>query len=159
MRRLEKALWIVGGLALMGFIGLQFFPIWHFIPEMDPRNPPVRYEVDWAPEAAHIMETTCYTCHSNETEFPVYMRIAPASWVAAQNVNDGRDHLNFSEEPLSAINPTLLIAMIRSDAMPPAAYRLTHPEANLTAEQKEALIAGIQATFSSAAAQANDAAP
>ncbi len=156
MSRLEKIIWVVGGAVLSGVIALQFFPIWHFVPSMDPRNPPVRYEVQWSPQAASIMESTCYTCHSNETEYPIYMRIAPASWVAAQNVNEGRTHLNFSEQPLTAINPSLLIAMIRSDAMPPPAYRLTHPEANLTPEQKEALIAGIQATFSSTTAQADN---
>ncbi len=136
------------GLVLV-FVALQTLPVWEFAPMMDPRNPPVRYEIQWAPpETAHIMETVCYTCHSNETEYPLYMRIAPLSWIAARNVNEGRARLNFSEQPLDTINMNLLIAMIQADVMPPPAYRLTHPEANLTPEQKQRLIEGIQTTFS-----------
>lgn len=133
---------------MLGFIALQSFPIWHLEPALDPRNPPVYYQVEWASEDAdHIMEQVCYTCHSNETEYPIYMRIAPLSWVAAQHVNEGRAHLNFSEQPLNTINPNLLIAMIQADRMPPRLYRLTHPEANLTGAQKERLIQSILATF------------
>lgn len=148
MRKWEQALWIVGGTLLAGFMVIQFIPIWEFVPMMDPRNPPVRYEVQWAsPEADHLMRMVCYTCHSNETRYPIYAQIAPVSWIAAEHVNEGRARLNFSEQPLDQINIGMLIAYIQSDAMPPGAYRLTHPEANLTEEQKAALIAGIRATI------------
>ncbi len=134
---------------LIVFTLIQTFPIWRLNPTLDPRNPPVRYHVEWASaEAENIMERVCYTCHSNETDYPVYMRIAPLSWVAAQHVNEGRAHLNFSEQPLDTINPDLLVAMIRADVMPPPAYRLTHPEANLTDAQKDRLIESIIRTFS-----------
>lgn len=130
------------------FIMLQTFPIWRFEPVMDPRNPPVRYEVQWSSaEADNLMHTICYTCHSNETEYPLYLRLAPASWIAAQHVNEGRARLNFSEQPLHTLNPDLLIAMIRADLMPPQLYRLAHPEANLTPAQKEVLIRSIRDTF------------
>ncbi len=148
MYRWEKALWIVGGTVLAAFIALQFFPIWEFIPSMDPRNPPVKYEVQWASaEADEIMHTVCYTCHSNETEYPIYTRIAPVSWIASEHVTEGREHLNFSEQPLQDIHLGKLISYIQSDRMPPEAYRLVHPEANLTEQQKADLIAGIRATM------------
>lgn len=148
MSKWEKALWLTGGTLLAGFILIQFIPIWDFVPSMDPRNPPVRHAIRWAsPEAEAIMHTVCYTCHSNETEYPLYAKIAPVSWIAAEHVNAGRAHLNFSEQPLNNIDPDQLIAYIESGAMPPAAYRLTHPEANLTAAQKAALIDGIRATL------------
>ena len=79
----------------------------------------------------------------------------PLSWFAATHVNEGRAHLNFSEQPLDQINPDVLIAMIRADAMPPQIYRLAHPEANLTQAQKESLIAGIQATFNTVRVQSH----
>jgi hypothetical protein len=148
MPRWEKALWLIGGTLLAGFMLIQFVPIWMVNPLLDPRNPPVQHNIQWAsPEAATIMHTVCYTCHSNETEYPIYARIAPVSWIAAQHVNEGRAHLNFSEESPENLNVDLLISYIQSDAMPPAAYRLTHPEANLTAAQKAALIDGIRATL------------
>src|SRR5690242_7978061 len=113
MRGLEKTLWIGGGLLIGGFILLQFIPIWVFFPAMNPHNPPVRREVHWASAAAdEIMHNVCYTCHSNETTFPFYAQIAPVSWFAAEHVNEGRAHLNFSEQPLDAIDPDVLIAYI-----------------------------------------------
>ena len=150
MRRWEKGLWMIGGTLLGGFMLMQFIPIWEFVPTMDPRNPPVRYEIQWASdEADSIMRMVCYTCHSNETEYPIYAQIAPVSWIAAEHVNVGRQHLNFSEQPMDEISMGMLISYIQSDAMPPAAYRLTHPEANLSAAQKATLIDGIRATFNS----------
>jgi hypothetical protein len=148
MPKWEKTLWIIGGTLLSGIIMIQFIPIWEFVPKFDPRNPPVRHEIQWAsPEADRLMRMVCYTCHSNETTYPIYAQIAPVSWIAAEHVNEGRAQLNFSEQPPQTINAEQLIAYIESDAMPPEAYRLTHPEANLTAAQKAALIAGIRATF------------
>ncbi|MBZ0299152.1 MAG: heme-binding domain-containing protein [Anaerolineae bacterium] len=146
-RKLRALITISAG-TLMVFTVIQAFPIWRYLPVMDPRNPPVRYEVQWSSaEADTLMHTICYTCHSNETEYPLYLRFAPASWIAAQHVNEGRAHLNFSEQPLDTLNPDLLIAMIRADLMPPHIYRLAHPEANLTAAQKEILIRSIRDTF------------
>jgi hypothetical protein len=148
MYKWEKILWVGGGLLLSAFLAFQFVPIWEWIPAMDPRNPPVQVEIQWTPpEAAELMQTICYTCHSNETEYPIYTRIAPMSWIAAEHVNEGRGHLNFSEHPPDEINVEMLIAYIESDRMPPPAYRLTHPEANLTEAQKSVLIEGIRATL------------
>ena len=150
MRRWEKGLWMIGGTLLGGLMLMQFIPIWMIEPMMDPRNPPVQYEIEWASdEADSIMRMVCYTCHSNETEYPIYAQIAPVSWMAAEHVNQGRQHLNFSEQPMDEISMGRLIEYIQSDAMPPAAYRLMHPEANLTEAQKNALIDGIRATFNS----------
>jgi hypothetical protein len=131
-------------------MGMQVFPIWEFIPSMNPDNPPVRYVVQWAsPETDKMMHEVCYVCHSNETQLPVYTRIAPISWIAAEHVNEGRARLNFSEQPLEEINPGLLIGFIQADRMPPEAYKLMHPEAHFTEEQKAILIQGIRDTFDS----------
>ena len=149
-QRTRAYIQLSAGLVIL-FTAIQTFPIWRLNPTLDPRNPPVRYRVEWSSsEAEEIMQDVCYTCHSNETEYPVYMRIAPLSWIAAQHVNEGRAHLNFSEQSLDTVDPNLLVAMIRADVMPPPVYRLTHPEANLTDTQKERLIQSILATFNRA---------
>lgn len=150
-KNLRLLITISAGLLII-FALVQTFPVWQLDPTLDPRNPPAQYEVRWeSAEAQQIMHSVCYTCHSNETEYPVYMRIAPLSWVAAQHVNQGRARLNFSEQPLDSINPNVMIAMIQADVMPPPAYRLTHPEANLTPAQKALLIDSIAMTFDRAA--------
>lgn len=49
------------------------------------------------PEVARIFERACRDCHSNQTEWPWYARVAPVSWYVAEHVNHGRRELNFSE--------------------------------------------------------------
>jgi Haem-binding domain len=149
MTTTEKALWIVGGTLLCIFIVIQFFPIGWLVPSMELKNPPVQHTIEWSsPEAAELMQQTCYVCHSNETQLPLYAQIAPISWVASQNVNTARKSLNFSEQSFQEINVYRLIAYIGSDLMPPQSYRLMHPEANLTEHQKQILMDAIRVAAS-----------
>ena len=48
-------------------------------------------------EVKSIIKTSCADCHSNYTKYPWYSEIAPVSWYLAQHVNEGKEHLNFSE--------------------------------------------------------------
>ena len=98
-----------------------------------------------------MMERACYMCHSNETRLPIYMQVAPLSWLAAQRVNDGRAHLNFSEQRASRISADELIEVIEDGRMPPPQYLLLHPEAQFSPAEKAQLIAGIRATFTALA--------
>jgi hypothetical protein len=110
-------------------------------------NPPVKLDfiaaaTPPAPVAA-ALRAACYDCHSHETIWLWYSRIAPASWLVASDVNEGREHLNFSDWPhadptraakkLDRINETLGYR-----EMPPKKYTLLHAEARLTeAQHKE----------------------
>jgi len=42
-----------------------------------------------------MLKTSCFDCHSNNTKYPWYNNIAPASWVLANHVDDGKEELNF----------------------------------------------------------------
>lgn len=44
-----------------------------------------------------ILKNACYDCHSNETIYPNYAYVAPISWTIKDHINEGREHLNFSE--------------------------------------------------------------
>jgi len=44
-----------------------------------------------------VLRRACYDCHTNETKWPFWSRIAPGSWLMAQDVHKGRSHLNFSD--------------------------------------------------------------
>jgi len=48
-------------------------------------------------DVKEIIKTSCADCHTNNTKFPWYSEIAPVSWYLAQHVNEGKEHLNFSE--------------------------------------------------------------
>lgn len=44
-----------------------------------------------------IIKNSCADCHSNYTVYPWYAEIAPVSWYLANHINEGKEHLNFSE--------------------------------------------------------------
>lgn len=101
-------------------------------------NPP-------SPEVAALLHAACYDCHSYETTWPWYAHIAPASWLVVSDVNEGREHLNFSAWPhadparaakkLDRINEVLDYR-----EMPPAKYTLIHVNARLTDAQRQSLL-------------------
>ena len=87
----QRTLLINAGIALLVAAAIQLFPAL-------PDNPPVVREPVWdSPETRALAVQACYDCHSNETQWPWYARIAPISWVLAYDVIEGREALNFSE--------------------------------------------------------------
>jgi cytochrome c551/c552 len=59
-------------------------------------NPPVTADLNAPAPVKAIIKRSCYGCHSNETVWPWYSNIAPASWVVSYDVHEGRAELNFS---------------------------------------------------------------
>jgi hypothetical protein len=62
-----------------------------------PPGPPMSAHVQVPPVVDSILRRACYDCHSNETRWPLYARVAPASWIIAEDVRAGRSDLNFSD--------------------------------------------------------------
>lgn len=90
----------------------------------------------------NILENSCFDCHSNNTSYPWYNNIAPVSWYLAKHVRNGKKKLNFSEwsNYTSKEKSHLaeeLIEVLEENEMPLKSYTLIHPEAKLTAEEKE----------------------
>lgn len=109
-------------------------------------NPPVTQVIQWdSPETEQLARTACFDCHSNETVWPWYAYVAPPAFWVRSNVEFGRSAVNFSTYP--NLEGSEMARKMRAGDMPPAEYLLLHPEANLTDEQKTALIAGFEATF------------
>ncbi len=136
------------GIIVIGFVILQFIPFGNFIPVLARTNPPVKSQIVWnSPETEQLVRTTCYSCHSNETEWPFYAYVAPMSWLVLHDVNEARQKLNFSEETADQIDPSVLVEQIDKGNMPPIQYLLLHPEARLTDAQKETLRTGLRASL------------
>ena len=95
----KKRLLILAIAGVVGFGLLQVFPAKVLgIPTQDiGSNPPTRYTLDAPPDVQAILRRSCFDCHSNETRWPLYARIAPGSWLMARDVHNGRSHMNFSE--------------------------------------------------------------
>lgn len=84
---------------VVGFVVMQVFPakVIGVHTEDIGTNPPKRYTLDAPPEVQAVLRRACYDCHTNETKWPFWSRIAPGSWLMAQDVHKGRSHLNFSD--------------------------------------------------------------
>ncbi len=80
-------------IAVIGVWIIASVPVWFF-----QTNPPVVSEPAWdSPQTRALAQRACFDCHSNETAWPIYSRIAPISYVVTNHVIEGREHLNFSE--------------------------------------------------------------
>ncbi len=143
----RNALIAVGVLVVL-FVIFQLLPWGSLIPAFAETNPPITSQIKWDSATTEaLVRSACYDCHSNETVWPWYAHIAPVSWLVAHDTNEGRQRLNFSTQSANRIEAGELIENIQSGKMPPATYPLMHPAANLSADQKAALIAGIQASL------------
>jgi mono/diheme cytochrome c family protein len=114
----------------------------------DHRNPPVENEPAWdAPRTRALFFTACRNCHSNETEWPWYASVAPASWLVYHDVQEGRSHFNVSRWGRGKQDADEAAGQVRRGEMPPWYYLAAHPEARLDEAAKRELIRGLVATF------------
>jgi hypothetical protein len=118
------------------FIGIQFIPV-------ERTNPPVQSDIDAPADVKAILKKACYDCHSNETNWAWYTKIAPMSLIAVKDVNEARAKLNFSEWGNYTTKTEQIKKEIweevREENMPPWMYRVTHSESKLTPEEKNVL--------------------
>ncbi len=130
--------------------GLIVFALIQFIP-VDRTNKPVDKKVNFVDvfqtpkNIQEILKTSCYDCHSNETVYPDYAYVAPVSWSIKHHVNEGREHLNFSEwgnfnQDLKRNMLENAIGDLKESRMPIPGYVAQHPEANLSSAQKKVLV-------------------
>jgi len=109
------------------------------------RDNPLPEEVVPAPDdVIAVLERSCFDCHSHETRWPWYAHVAPASWLVAKDVNEGRRHLNFStwnryDAEKRADKLEDIWEEIEGGQMPLKIYLPLHPSARLS-EQDRAVI-------------------
>lgn len=57
----------------------------------------IQAHVGTATALVAVLDRSCGDCHSNETAWLWYSRVAPLSWLFAYEVKQGRQAVNFSE--------------------------------------------------------------
>ena len=126
------------------FLAFQLVPI-------DRENPPVETEIPAPPEVRQVLERACYDCHSNESKWPWYGYVAPASWLVAYDIEEAREHMNFStwnrydrEEQLDLVEEVW--EEVEEGEMPPFFYTPLHSHANLDANDRAVLRAWAEAS-------------
>lgn len=136
--------WLVPALATLAvlFLVAQVLPVG---PGAD--NPPVTGEPEWdSPRTRELAARACFDCHSNETEWPWYQRIAPVSWLVEHDVAEAREHLNFSQWDRPQDHADDAAEEVEDGDMPLWRYLVVHPEARLSAAEREELARGLRAT-------------
>src|SRR5262249_33708577 len=145
MKRVVRGL---GAGALALGIAIQFLPNGR-----NHTNPLMRVEPAWdSGRTRELFMRACADCHSNETKWPWYSHVAPVSWFVQMHVDVGRAHLTLSRWSADMASDAGEVAsQIRRGDMPLRSYLLAHPEARLTASEKEELERGLTATFRASA--------
>ena len=111
-------------------------------------NPPVKNDfltaVKPPPALAASLRAACYDCHSHETRWPWYSRIAPVSWLVVSDTTEGREHLNFSDWPTEPARAAKKLDRINEVVdyreMPPKKYTLIHADARFTEAQRKEIM-------------------
>jgi hypothetical protein len=110
-------------------------------------NPPVVQEPAWdSPQTRQLAQRACFDCHSNETQWPWYSKVAPVSWLITRDTIEGREHVNFSDWGRYSEEAEEFAEVIREGEMPLPIYLPLHPEARLSAAEQQQLIDGLVAT-------------
>lgn len=111
-------------------------------------NPPARREPAWdSPRTRELVVRACYDCHSNETVWPWYSRVAPLSWLIQRDVDAGRRKLNFSEWDRVQRDAWDSPTSVRKGEMPPWYYTVPQTPARMSAAERHALAQGFEATL------------
>lgn len=92
------------------------------------------------PEIKTILSNSCLDCHSNQTNYLWYHKIAPVSWFINSHIEDGKKELNFSNwGQMDVFDQIGTLDKIRSEIedkeMPLESYTLIHKKARLSDEQ------------------------
>jgi len=133
------------------FLVIQFVP--NQLPEVTENNPKDLMGsglVDG--EMATLLKTACYDCHSNETKYPWYSFVAPASWLVAKDTREGREEVNFSNWTDIDMMDKLAIlddvySEVEEEHMPLPIYLSLHSEAKLTPEERQKIMEWAEAAM------------
>ena len=129
---------------LVVLVAIQFFQI-------DKTNPVADEKLDFlvmnntSPEIATQIKASCYDCHSNQSVYPAYTYVQPVGWFVKNHIEEGKEHLNFSEfgnysAKKQAHKLEESYEMIEKGEMPLSSYTIIHKEAVLDEAQQTALI-------------------
>jgi hypothetical protein len=144
VKKIKTVLKIIILILFTGFGGLQFIPkTLNQSSEILPTDLTKTFEVP--NDVQNILKTSCYDCHSNNTNYPWYNRIQPVAWFLEGHITDGKKELNFSEfgdysKRRQRTKLRSIISQIESDEMPLPSYLYIHWDAKLSEKEKQILI-------------------
>jgi len=110
------------------------------IPTTDIRN-----EFSIPDNIINMLESACYDCHSNNTNYPWYSNLQPVRYFMDEHVEHGKDELNFSEFASYSTKRKIhkleeVAEEVEEGHMPIASYTWMHSEAKWSKEEEKAFI-------------------
>jgi cytochrome c len=137
--------WIIAALAVAAIVGLGYVH-----PFGNPRVEPAKgldtllRGTNMPANARAVLIAKCADCHSNETRWPVYSRIAPGAWLIERDIVRAREEMNLSHwDQIPTEKQEVLKAKIVQEAesgdMPPLQYLALHWTAKLSSGDVNAL--------------------
>ncbi|HVN71056.1 MAG TPA: heme-binding domain-containing protein [Desulfomonilia bacterium] len=122
---------------IAGFILIQIVPV-------KLTNPPVESDIQTPPEVKAILKNSCYDCHSHETVWPWYSRVAPVSWLLASDANGARKRMDFSAwnrytPEKQAVLISDIVDIVKEGDMPPLPYTWMHAGSKMTPDKIKVL--------------------
>ena len=108
-------------------------------------DPAIAFKEQQAPQQVRdLLRRSCFDCHSDETTWPWYANVAPASWLVAWDVKRAQGQLNFSRwERYNVFDRADLLdkvcEQVTEREMPLWQYRIVHRRAVLSDAEITAL--------------------
>lgn len=124
---------------------IVLFLVVQLVPSPAADNPPVEEEVAAPEDVVRILRQSCYDCHSHETAWPWYARVAPAKWLVREHVEDARSELNFSawnryDGEERAHKWEEVAEEVEEGEMPLRSYLIVHRDARLSEDDLRTLV-------------------
>jgi Haem-binding domain len=137
---MKKLKWIL--IALFALLAvIQFFRPKMSNPAVDEQRT-IQAMTAMPANVSAVLERSCNDCHSSKTSWPWYSRVAPVSWLVANDVNEGRRHLSFSDwasydDRRATRKLGEMCDEVREGNMPLKSYTWIHPQSKLSEEDKK----------------------
>ena len=125
-------------------VGMQFIPTDVNRQEEIPKTD-IRYVYDVLDNVMNILQTSCYDCHSNNTNYPWYSDVQPMRFLMDKHIREGKEELNFNEfgsysDRRKKNKLKSIIGQIKDEEMPPLSYTFMHGNTHFLKEEKIKLI-------------------
>lgn len=139
-----KILKIITLILLVVFVGIQFIPTTRNQSKTVPKTDFMF--VNTIPNnIKKKVQTSCYDCHSNNTNYPWYNKIQPVAWFLENHIKDGKKELNFNtwntySNRRKKSKLKSIISQIKEDKMPLTSYTFIHGGAKFSEKDKAIVI-------------------
>ncbi len=96
-------------------------------------------------DVQNILQTSCYDCHSKNTNYKWYDFVQPARLLVEMHIKEAKENVNFDEWANYSTRKQenkldRIVKQIKAGEMPLPSYTIIHTDAKLTAVQKEIII-------------------